>query len=72
METRAGEPGPYSRTKMRVLAVVGVVSGLLVLGMALLERAGGNPNAGKLIWLACAPLAVLAITVPLAKHRGRM
>jgi hypothetical protein len=72
METESAERVPFSRTKMRVLAVVGGISALIVLMGAFVERAEGDPDAYKLFWIGGVELAVMAALVLLAKRRGRI
>ena len=64
--------GPYSKRTMRMLAIVGPVLGVLVLGWGIKDAVTDDPDAPLMLGIGVACMAVFAIGIPLAKRRGRM
>jgi len=65
-------PGPYSKTKMRVLAAVGIPLSLFVVAMGLYEVATDNDKGYRIVAIGAVTLLVMLLAVPLAIRRGRM
>ncbi|GIF41559.1 hypothetical protein [Actinoplanes xinjiangensis] len=69
-ETRSA--GPYSKATMRKLVIAAVVLDVIVGAIAVKYAIDGHAAAPMLLGLAGALIAVLLLTVPLAKRRGRL
>jgi hypothetical protein len=64
--------GPYSRTRMRVYALAGVPSSLVVLVVGLVFLATGRPNALGIVIIGAVLTVVWSLMIPFALRRGRL
>jgi hypothetical protein len=65
-------PGPYGKSAMRVLAMVGTLLGAAVLVGGIVKTGQGDGQGPALLVVGVAVLVVLAVLVPLAVRRGRL
>ncbi|MGX6605106.1 hypothetical protein ACWKSP_23670 [Micromonosporaceae bacterium Da 78-11] len=68
----SAKPVPFSRTRMRVFAVLGVPLSLIILVTGLVFQSQGRPNSTGLVVLGGVLVAVWALIVPLALRRGKL
>jgi uncharacterized membrane protein len=65
-------PYGFNRTTMRLLAIAGVVLGIIVLVWGIVDYTSGRAKAVTMIVIGAAVLLVMLLSIPLAMRRGRL